>query len=161
MKVKDLLFYFTLPINLTKQTKNIDSHQETSFGHYDEFKCIKIAKKTLLIAEDIEASFELLKIMLRKQNLNVLWAQNGMEAIDLFKKNGNIDLILMDINMPEMNGFDATKAIKLLDPEVPIIAQTAYAIAGDKEKSIKAGCDDYISKPIKKEELILMLKKYI
>ena len=73
----------------------------------------------------------------------------------------NIDLVLMDINMPVMNGYDSTKQIKKIRPKLPVIAQTAYAIAGDMEKSLSAGCDDYITKPINKKQLMEKVEKWL
>jgi CheY-like chemotaxis protein len=79
----------------------------------------------------------------------------------MVESNPEISLVLMDIKMPVMNGYLATKKIKKLRPDLPVIAQTAYALVGDREKAIQAGCDDYISKPILEEKLIEMLKKYL
>jgi len=108
----------------------------------------------ILVVEDDEPSFEFLKVILSKSGYKIIWALNGEEAVTICKENMDIDLVLMDINMPVMNGYDATKAIKKLRPSLPIIAQTAYAVSGDREKAIAAGCDDYISKPIKNELLL-------
>jgi len=93
--------------------------------------------------------------------INTLWAINGKMAIKYCNEHPEIDLVLMDINMPEMNGYEATKQIKKIRPVLPIISQTAYAIAGDQKKSIDAGCDDYISKPINRKILIEKIKKLI
>ena len=90
----------------------------------------------------------------------VLRAENGEEAINYCTEDSTIDLVLMDINMPVMNGFVATKAIKKIKPDLPIIAQTAYAISGDREKAFESGCDDYIPKPISKELLMEKLAKF-
>jgi CheY-like chemotaxis protein len=78
---------------------------------------------------------------------------NGEEAVAYCHENDNIDLLLMDINMPKINGFIATEKIKKFRPEIPIIAQTAFAIEGDEDKVLAAGCDYYISKPIDKHDL--------
>ena len=116
---------------------------------------------TILIAEDDEASFKFIEVVLNKSDINCIWVTNGEEAILFCKENQGIDLVLMDINMPVMNGYEAAKEIKRFNPRLPIIAQTAYAIAGDHEKALEAGCDDYISKPINRDELIRMIEKYI
>ncbi|MDD2281373.1 MAG: response regulator, partial [Bacteroidales bacterium] len=115
----------------------------------------------LLLAEDDDPSFLLLKAMLRKTGIEIIRAKNGIEAVSLSRSESDISLILMDINMPEMNGYEATKIIKAEKPYIPVIAQTAYSISGDKERTIESGCDDYISKPIKKQELFRLIQKYI
>lgn len=119
-------------------------------------------QKTILIAEDDDSSMNLLKIYLKKLNVNIVQARNGQEAVDLVTKKGRpIDLIFMDINMPVMNGYKAARIIKKINPAIPIIAQTAYAIAGDKERAIESGCIDYISKPINGKLLLKLIKKYL
>jgi CheY-like chemotaxis protein len=118
------------------------------------------SSKTILIAEDVESNFLFLEEVIGKTGANILWATNGKKALDMFHKN-KIDLVLMDIQMPVMNGFDATRAIKLENPKVPIISQTAYAMAEDKTKSLEAGCDDYIAKPIPSQKLLEMISRYI
>ena len=90
----------------------------------------------------------------------VLKARTGVEAVEACRNNPDIDLVLMDIQMPEMDGYEATRQIRQFNKEVIIIAQTAYALTGDREKAIEAGCNDYISKPIKKDELLALIQKY-
>jgi len=104
--------------------------------------------KNILIAEDDVSSFELLEMYFKPWKAKIFWAKNGVEAIDIFSNNQHIDLILMDIKMPILSGYEATKEIKLISPKVPIIAQTAYGIDIEKEIARRAGCDDYVSKPI-------------
>jgi hypothetical protein len=87
-------------------------------------------------------------------------ASNGIEAVELCQKHPEINLVLMDIKMPFMDGYDATKKIKKYFPDLPVIAQTAYAMNEDKVKAAEAGCDDYITKPIKRGELLAMMEKY-
>ncbi|NJK94973.1 MAG: response regulator [Bacteroidales bacterium] len=89
----------------------------------------------------------------------ITWAKTGKQAIELFDSI-RPDIILMDIQLPELNGYDATKAIRKKDPDVPIIAQSAYAFAGEKEKIISSGCNDYITKPIKPQVLLETIQKY-
>jgi len=98
--------------------------------------------------------------MLRKFSKEILIATNGLEAIESCRKDPDIDLVIMDIQMPKMNGYIATSEIRKFNKNVIIIAQTAFALAGDNEKAIEAGCDDYISKPIKEDELELMIQKH-
>lgn len=118
-------------------------------------------RKTILVAEDDETSFFFLKFLLTKQNMNILYAASGQEAVDLCEQHPEIDLILMDIKMAGMSGIEATQKIKAKFPHLPIIAQTAFALTDDKENIINAGCDDYITKPIRKEELLEKINYYL
>ena len=117
-------------------------------------------KPQILIAEDVESNFLYLNAVLSKIDVKIFWAKNGTEAVEIFQDQ-NIDLVLMDLQMPEMNGFEATKAIKTVNPLIPVIAQTAFAMADDREKALQAGCDDYLSKPIKSNDLLSIVKKYL
>ncbi len=121
-------------------------------------------KYKVLIVEDEEVNFLFIEILLQdKINLNcdVLHATNGKEAVEMYTKNKDIDFILMDINMPIMNGYLATEEIKKINPNVPIIAQTAYSTPEDKAKALGAGCDDFISKPINKDLLKSIIDSFI
>jgi CheY-like chemotaxis protein len=99
--------------------------------------------------------------MLRKSKVKIVRAYNGKEAIDFIRGGKEVDLILMDVRMPLMDGYEATALIKKVNPEIPIVAQTAYALSGDRETSLDAGCDAYISKPIRKGELLELIGKYL
>ena len=149
------IFYFNLPL---KSDESVLLHTEyqksTNMDHNRKDKLI-------LVAEDVPTNFLLVKKSLRKSNVQLLWAKNGRETVDMVAENKAIDLVLMDIRMPIMNGLDATREIKGLRPELPIIAQTAYAMDGDRENSIAAGCDDYISKPINLKEFVELVAKYL
>jgi len=98
--------------------------------------------------------------MLTKINREILQAKNGLEAIELCRNNPDLDLILMDIRMPVMDGYEATQQIRQFNKDVIIIAQTAYGLSGDKEKAIVAGCNGYISKPIIKVELMSLIQQF-
>ncbi len=115
----------------------------------------------ILIAEDVESNYLYLNAVLSKINAQIFWAKNGLEAVDIFNTQTDIDLILMDLQMPEMNGYEATQAIKTKNPDIPIIAQTAFAMSDDREKALEAGCDDYLAKPIKSKDLLNIVEKYI
>lgn len=117
--------------------------------------------KTILIAEDDDANYMLLQKSLAKTNAKVIRAENGKEAVKLCKVNPDIELVLMDIRMPIMDGIEATSQIKQIDKNLPIIVQTAFTMSSEKEKSFKVGCDDYISKPINLKELFATVCKYI
>lgn len=116
--------------------------------------------KTILIAEDVETSNQYFKAALSRTKANLLWAVNGEEAVELFNNN-SVDLVLMDIHMPKMNGFKATRIIKKINKSVPIIIQTAYILSGEEERSYEAGCDEFKSKPIKFNELLTLVNKYL
>ena len=115
---------------------------------------------TLLIAEDIDFSFLYIEAVLRRTGVKILWAQNGKEAIEHVKTNHDIDLILMDMHMPLVNGYEATEIISGLRPGLPIIAQTAFVLPDDVKKCYDAGCAGYLSKPIRKEQLLNTLSEY-
>ena len=117
--------------------------------------------KTILIAEDEKMNYRLLKDILSPTKAKIISVQNGEHALDICKSNRKIDMVLMDIQMPIMNGYDATRLIKDFDKEIIIIAQTAYSHAEEKGKSIAAGCDDYISKPIDPKTLLYKMNKYL
>ena len=116
-------------------------------------------KLTILIAEDDRISFEYLKEILRVRNAEILLATTGKKAVDLVKGNDKIDLVLMDIKMPEMDGKKATKEIKKLRPDLPVIAQTAYAMDDERSTILHEGFDAYIAKPIQKNEIISIIEK--
>jgi PAS domain S-box-containing protein len=116
---------------------------------------------TILVAEDELSNYRLIEAILRRSQYNIIRAENGVEAIRMCKEQDEIDLVLMDIRMPKIDGMEATLEIKKFKPNLTIIAQTAYAMDGDKEKALDLGCDDYISKPIKKELLLSKLNTYI
>lgn len=114
-----------------------------------------------LIVEDEEVSDNLLTIILSEYCDTILHAKNGKDAIKISKENSDIDLIFMDIKLPELCGYKATKEIRKFNKNVKIIAQTAYALSGDREKAINSGCDDYIAKPIMADQIKILIKKYI
>ena len=111
----------------------------------------------MLIAEDDEASEQLISIYVSELADEIVNVRTGIEAVSACQKNPDIDVILMDVLMPEMDGLEATRKIREFNKEVIIIAQTAYGMQGDREKALSAGCNDYISKPIKKTELLSLI----
>jgi CheY-like chemotaxis protein len=120
---------------------------------------IFISKK-ILVAEDDELNFFLIKEYLEFSKAEIIWVQNGLEAVLAAKSNSDISIILMDIQMPEMNGYEALKEIKAINSDIPIIALTAYAVKGDREKGLKAGFNEYISKPVSRKVLITNIQKF-
>lgn len=109
--------------------------------------------KVILVAEDMEMNFILLKKSLEKTNVTVLRARNGKEMIDMVKSNYSIDLVLLDMGMPIMDGYEATKALRSEGNKIPIIAQTAFALDNERNKVLEAGCNDFVEKPINTETL--------
>jgi CheY-like chemotaxis protein len=105
--------------------------------------------KVVLVADDIDINYKLIEEILSPTKAKIIWAKDGKEAVDYCLKNDNIDLVLMDIKMPVMNGFEATQKIKEHKKELKIIGQTAYAHDNDRLKCLNAGFDNYIAKPIK------------
>ena len=116
---------------------------------------------TILIVEDDETSYILLQALLEPYNCRLLYAPDGNKAVSLCISNPEIKLVLMDLKLPVLSGYEATRQIRAFNPDVPIIAQTAYALSGDNEKAIAAGCNNYITKPIKKEELLAKIGMYL
>jgi PAS domain S-box-containing protein len=117
--------------------------------------------RTLLVAEDDEMSYQFMELILEEEGYQLLHAANGEEAVHLLRDNPDIDLVLMDIKMPVMTGLEATRKIREFNPDIPVIAQTAYAMSGDRERILEAGCTDYITKPISRDLLIHKLNKYL
>jgi CheY-like chemotaxis protein len=118
-------------------------------------------KATFLIADDDYASYLYLEKLLSGKDVAFLHTTNGTETVTAIRDNPGISLILMDIRMPGMSGLDATRQIRQFNKSVPIIAQTAYSLAGDREMAIEAGCSDYISKPVNGSDLQKMISRYI
>lgn len=148
-------FYFTLPYQFKSRNNLIVSRSvvdENKFGLNRELK--------MIVAEDDESSNMLIAKLVKGFCPEYLHAKTGREAVELCRENSDTDLILMDIQMPEMNGYEATRQIRQFNKDVIIIAQTAYALSGDREKSIEAGCNGYISKPIIKKNLLELIENY-
>ena len=148
-------FYFTLPYNIEPEEKKVVGKVGPA---HDETKQIK--KLKILIAEDDETSEMLISVNVNKFSTEIFKVTTGTEAINVCRQHPVIDLVLMDIQMPEMNGYEATRQIRQFNKDVVIIAQTAYGLSGDREKAIEAGCNDYVAKPINKTELLSIIQKY-
>ena len=119
------------------------------------------AGKTILIAEDEETNYSLLENIISTTKAKVVWAKTGVEAVNYCKNNDNIDLVLMDLKMPDLNGLEATKIIKKFNKSLPIIAQTAFAMPNDEDNCLRAGCDDYLSKPLKIDNILRKINEFI
>lgn len=149
------LFVFTIKTNIV-----INTMETTQLKVADSSYPFDFREHTILIAEDIDFSFLYIEAVLRKTGVKVLWAQNGREAIEHVKTNRDIDLILMDMHMPLVNGYEASGVISSLRPGLPIIAQTAFVLPDDVKKCYAAGCTGYLAKPIRKEQLLNTLSEY-
>jgi CheY-like chemotaxis protein len=114
----------------------------------------------ILIVDDESINNYFLKVILRDHASEIYIAVNGKEAVDLCHQHPEISLILMDVKMPVMDGYTATRLIRVIRPEVPVIAFTAYAMSGDEHLALEAGCNDYLAKPVLKEDLMRMMEKY-
>ncbi|NOY51488.1 MAG: PAS domain S-box protein [Chlorobi bacterium] len=145
-------FYFIIPF---KPAFIKREEQWLSKGKYEILK-----GKTILVAEDEDLNFRLLQEILIPQGVDVVLAIDGKEAVEAVRSNKKIDLVLMDIKMPLLDGYEATRIIKSFNDKIPIIAETAYALSADRAKAIAAGCDDYIAKPIMPDVLLNMLVKH-
>ena len=117
--------------------------------------------KVLLVAEDEDFNYIFLEEILMDTKAQIIRARDGQEALDILEANPNIDLILMDMQMPIMNGYDATRNIKKMKSEIPVIAQTAYHYGEAYEEIMEAGCDDFVSKPIDIGGLKDMIEKFL
>jgi len=145
---KGAMFFVTVPYKPVKEAVEIIKENGKTTENKENF--------TILIVEDEEVNFMVLEILLvdkLKLPCTIIHAKDGFEAVELCKNNPKIELVLMDIKMPKMNGHEATKRIKEFRPNLPIIAQTAFSTPEEKDKAMLAGCNDFITKPIDKVEL--------
>ena len=154
IKGKGSTFYFIVPDE--RQESKIQDQQEK------ETTLEKSSKnKTVLIVEDDIINQQYLQKLLERNNINLITTNTGEKAIEIVSANPSIDLILMDIRLPGINGYETTKAIRNINSQIPIIAQTAYAMQNDQTKALAMGCDDYISKPIDQNILFTKLNDYL
>ena len=145
-------FYFSIPNGIVPDEKRTKTDPEKEKNENKELK--------ILIAEDDEGSAVFLSILVKPFCQEVLKVRSGVEVVDACRNNPDLDLILMDIRMPIMDGYEATRQIRKFNSKVVIIAQTAFALTGDYEKAIAAGCNDYISKPIRKDKLQMLIHNF-
>ena len=152
---KGSTFYFTIPVNTEPEERIVVENIIKADVEESQMKKLKI-----LIVEDEEVNLKLITVTVKKFCNKILKAKTGIEAVEACRNNPDIDLIFMDIKMPEMDGYEATRKIRQFNTEVIIIAQTAFALIGDREKALAAGCNDYISKPIRKDKLKELIQQY-
>jgi len=151
---KGSLFYFTLPF------KPVQPQPPVQIAKID-LQNINWEGKTILIAEDMMQNYLLLEALLKRSSVRLLHALNGQIAVDIVRSEPDIDLILMDIQLPLKTGYEALKEILEIRPDIPVMSYTAFALPHEREKSLTAGFVDFIPKPIKAETLIPMLDKYL
>jgi PAS domain S-box-containing protein len=152
---KGSVFYFTLPYitgpNKIAVEEKVVPSSETELA---------VPKLKVLISDDDETSEMLISLTIKDLCKKIIKSDNGNDTIEICRDNPDLDLILMDIQMPGINGYEATRQIRQFNNKVVIIAQTAFALSSDRQKVMDAGCNDYISKPVRKEELFALIKKY-
>ncbi|HMM10890.1 MAG TPA: ATP-binding protein [Bacteroidales bacterium] len=148
---KGTTFYFTMPDCVPRRMAR------TGFSS----EMFEWSKEIFLIVDDVEANYLFFKSLLKVSGALLIWAKNGEEAIRYCRGNPDISLVLMDIQMPHTDGYEATRRIKEMYPALPVIAQTAFADADSKQLAIKAGCDEFITKPINKYELFSIIAQLL
>jgi CheY-like chemotaxis protein len=154
-------FYFTLPLEGSVEGLPAGTVADRPGQRPGHRPGLELRTKRILVAEDDSSNYMFLESLLRPSGAELIWARNGQQAVEIYESQGDIDLILMDIRMPEMNGLQATEKIRATDPDIPIIALTAFAFADDREKALQAGCTEHLSKPVKIEELKNLLHRYL
>ena len=146
-------FYFTIPY------EPIDEREPIKMNNTDIIE--KLKDLAVLVAEDDEINYIYIREIFRGTGTVILHAVNGKEAVEMVQNNDKIGIVLIDIKMPVMNGYDAIKKIRELRPRLPIIAQTAFALSDEMLKAFNAGSNDYISKPFRKEQLLDLVRKHL
>jgi len=152
---KGSTFYFTIPLKVSKKT-DVDIVEKIPVRESISFK-----DKKILVAEDDLLNYKLVEAIMEGTEATLFWARNGMEAVEFFKSGKNADLVLMDIRMPQMDGFQATREIRKLNKALPVLAITAYSLGNEKEMAMQSGFNDYITKPLNPKKLLNTVGKYI
>lgn len=148
-------FWFTLPLKKMQANTKLQTLKSSGTHRPD------LSDKCILVVEDVDTNYFYISSLLEKMNARVIRAANGRRAVEMCKTDSSINLVLMDIELPVLNGYEATREIKKLRPGLPVIAQTAFAMAGERERSEEAGCDEYLAKPIRKDDLLETISKFI
>ncbi len=149
-------FYFSLPYILL-EGKTIEHFQKTPERNSN----YNLAGEVILVVEDDLSNYNYLKAVIKRNHGNVIWAKNGRHALELYQQHPDIQIVLMDIHLPVMNGFETTRELKKMNPNIVVIAQTAYAMAYDEQICYNAGCDDYLAKPIKPKLLLEKIENHL
>lgn len=152
---KGSTFYFTIPLKNESYPEMRELQQFPTVNKYEW-----IGKK-LLVVDDEELNWLFIRDLIQPTKAQLVWAKNGQEALEIYQRDSNIDLILMDFRMPVMNGYEATMAIRSFDSGIPIIALTAYAQDEEKDLILHAGCNAFLSKPVRNEQLFKMVNHFL
>jgi len=156
---KGSTFYFTLPYQAEPDNQQV-TRTTISSQNAGNQENPQVSGLNIVIAEDDETSEKLISIALKSFAKKIIKAKTGIEAVEICRNSPDIDLVLMDIQLPGLNGYEATKQIRQFNKNIIIIAQTAFGMSGDREKAIESGCNAYLAKPINKNELLALLHKY-
>ena len=151
-------FYFRIPLKEAPKHPTIDTAGRSGLLKDNQ---PDLSGRNILIAEDDDINYMFLKEILLRTGAEIMRARNGLDAINMAESTEKLDIILMDIKMPHVDGIEATKYITSVRPDIPIIAQTAFALEGDKKRCLDAGCCAYITKPVDKHKLFVLLERYL
>jgi CheY-like chemotaxis protein len=152
-------FFFRIPCSQTQESIE-DASSVSTFSSIGKNERTGQKRMKIMVSEDDEVNFHFVNLLLKKAGHTVIHAATGTEAIEICRQTPDIDMILMDIRLPDINGYDATREIRKFNMDIPIIALTAFAFESDREKALQSGCNDYLSKPVKKDELLETMKKF-
>lgn len=150
---KGSIFHFSIPY--------VPSAERKPAGNKTEIQATPWSTYTLLLVEDDQNSMLYIKELLTPTHINIVYASNGEDAVRICRENADVNIVLMDIKLPMIDGLEATRRIRIFNKTLPIIAQTAYALSSDFQKATEAGCNEYITKPISKAELFNAMAKYL
>ncbi len=150
---KGSCFYLSVPWHPVNKDRAADEETPAGFVSYP-----RLAGHTILVVEDLEVNYKLIEAMLKRTGAGILWGQTGKQALELFSGTPGLSMVLLDLNMPDLPGYDILVKIKEERQDMPVIIQTAYAMNGEKERCRAAGCDYYITKPIQAEQLLAAIQ---
>ncbi len=149
---KGSCFYLSIPWHPVKSAP-LQERKQVAVVDYP-----RLTGRKILVVEDLDVNYRLIEVMLKKTGATILWGQTGEQSLELFAENPDLSLVLLDLNMPDIHGYDLLVTMKEHRRELPVIIQTAYAMNGERERCRKAGCDNYITKPIQLEQLVAAVR---
>lgn len=145
-------FYFTIPYKKVQLSDTMPGHKPELISYP------QLAGKSIIIIEDLEVNYNLIEAMLKKTGARIMWAKTGSEALEIVDKNPDLSLALLDLNLPDAEGYDILVEIKKRRSDLPVIIQTALAMNGEKERCVRAGCENYLIKPLQMEKLLAAIQ---